>query len=80
MLIYITINTNCRNNVLENAIDGETLKILIGDIDEFKAVLPKSGHRIQLKLAVSSAGASAVVKNKACSEENVSLHNFCINL
>ena len=34
---------------LENEIDGSTLTDLTNDVDEFKAVLAKSGHRLKVK-------------------------------
>ena len=39
----------CVNVVLENAHNGSTLSSLIEDMEEFKAVLPRSGHRLLLK-------------------------------
>ena len=38
---------------IENGIDGSTLVHLVKDIEEFKAVLPKSGHRLKVKKVVS---------------------------
>lgn len=33
----------------DNGIDGSTLLLLRDDIDEFMAVVPKSGHRLLIK-------------------------------
>ncbi|XP_028395728.1 uncharacterized protein LOC114519757, partial [Dendronephthya gigantea] len=38
----------------ENAIDGQTLGALIDDNDEFVSVIPKGGHRLQLKKVVKA--------------------------
>ena len=34
---------------LDNGIDGSTILLLKDDIDEFMAVVPKSGHRLIIK-------------------------------
>ena len=39
--------------LLYNGIDGSTLVDLVKDIEEFNAVLPKSGHRLKVKKVVS---------------------------
>jgi hypothetical protein len=39
----------------ENEIDGSTLMDLTIDIEEFKAVLPKSGHRLKVKKVINQA-------------------------
>lgn len=35
--------------------DGSTLLDMLDDVEEFKAVLPKSGHRLKVKRAVKEA-------------------------
>ena len=42
-----------RCTFLENDIDGQLLLLMINDISEFSAVIPKSGHRLKLKKFVS---------------------------
>ena len=39
----------------ENEIDGSTLMDLTNDIEEFKTVLPKSGHRLKVKKVINQA-------------------------
>ena len=39
----------------ENEIDGSTLIDLTKDLDEFKTVLPKSGHRLKIKKVLYEA-------------------------
>ena len=36
-------------SLLDNDIDGSSLLLLRDDVDEFKAVVPKSGHRLLIK-------------------------------
>ena len=42
----------------ENEIDGSTLLELTNDVHEFKAVLPKSGHRLKVKKIIKDSAGS----------------------
>ena len=51
----------------ENEIDGSTLLELTNDVDEFKAVLPKSGHRLKVKKIIKDSAGSTTSSTTATS-------------
>ncbi len=55
----------------ENEIDGSTLMDLTIDIEEFKAELPKSGHRLKVKKVINQAIKKAIKNEESDASSDV---------
>lgn len=66
--LFLSISNVCLFIFLtENEIDGSTLVELANDVEEFKAVLPKSGHRLRVKKVVKGNAGSTISSTSSTS-------------
>ena len=59
--------THSKSSVLENEIDGETLLMLIDDLEEFSLLVPKAVSRLKLKKIVREFDEPSNSCYKVCS-------------